>query len=211
MKIAVHFIRRNLSIFPAVLIALCIIACQGNTDKSKNSNKPATGKNSSPSEVNPVQLANGLLNASDAGDLQTLEKLLKEGADVNFADENGSTALMLASFNGRTAIVELLIKSGAEVNLADLNNRTALIYASSGPFAETVEVLLKNDAQPNLFDNVEKWTALMFAAAEGNTEVVKVLLENGASKEMTDIDGESAYDFALANQHSETAGLIKDF
>jgi ankyrin repeat protein len=126
-------------------------------------------------------------------------------------NENGNTALMLAAYNGHTKIVQLLINNGANVNIKDKNNRTSLMFASSGPFAETVSLLIKNGAKTNEVDNVEGFTALMFAASEGNSDVVRVLLKNGADKSILDVDKESAYDFAIANQHPETANIIKDF
>jgi ankyrin repeat protein len=82
------------------------------------------------------------------------------------------------------------------------------MYASTGPFNETVSLLLKAGAETNLFDNEEHFTALMFAAAEGQAEVVQSLLKYGADKSLLDIDGESAYDFAMANGHTEVALLL---
>jgi len=58
-------------------------------------------------------------------------------------------------------------------------------------------------------DNDEHFTALMFAAAEGQKEVVSTLLKHGADKSLLDEDGESAYDFAVANGHAAVAALLK--
>ncbi len=52
------------------------------------------------------------------------------GGDVNSADDNGSTALYVATERGEVAVVELLLKHGADVNAATKNTGdTVLIVA----------------------------------------------------------------------------------
>jgi ankyrin repeat protein len=47
---------------------------------------------------------------------EVAELLLKSGADVNAKNNDGLTALMLASSYGRKEIVKLLLDNGADVN-----------------------------------------------------------------------------------------------
>jgi ankyrin repeat protein len=193
-------------------VAAFLGACQGNSQKSSvDDAKKVESVPAVDSGLTAAQLNEQLLSSAYEGKIDVVEKLLNQGVSVNATNENGSSALMLAAFNGYTEICELLLNNGAQVNLLDSNNRTALIYAASGPFSATVKLLLQNNADVNLIDNVEQWTALMFAAAEGHTDVVRILLERGADKNLVDVDGESAYDFAVDKKHAETAKLIKNF
>ncbi len=80
---------------------------------------------------------------------------------------------------------------------------------TTGAFHESVTLLLEAGSQVNLADNVEQFTALMFAAAEGQAEIVQILLDKGADKSLVDKDGDSAYNFAVANGHQAVAALLK--
>ena len=117
---------------------------------------------------------------------------------------------MLAAFNGHTSTVQVLVEAGAIIDTRDEIGRTALVYAASGPNSEVVQFLLKHKANPNVIDKAEEWTALMFAAAEGHAQVVSLLLAHGADVTLKDIDGETAYDFALSKGHSDAAKLLVD-
>ena len=51
-----------------------------------------------------------LINASRDGDIETVRRLLEEGADVDYADRSSKTALIYASECGHTDIVVLLVQ-----------------------------------------------------------------------------------------------------
>ena len=172
------------------------------TQETGESNQPGT------STANPAgELA--MQDASLNGDAATVRQLVGEGIDVNATDQDNRTARMYASFNGHTEIVQFLIDSGAEVALRDAAGRNALLYASTGPFPETVRLLLENNADPNIREATESFTPIMHAAAEGQLEVVKILLEYGADPALKDVDGESAYMFAVANGHMAVAAILE--
>lgn len=141
--------------------------------------------------------------------IQQLRKLIDEGMDVNGADEEGRTALMIAAFDGHSDVVQLLLDKGAEVDHLDAQGRSALMYAASGPFPETVDLLLRWGAKVNQVDTNEGWTALMLAAAEGQTQVVQRLLEAGADKAIRDKDGDTALDHASRRKQGATMALLK--
>jgi len=52
---------------------------------------------------------------------ESVELLIKAGADVNKTDGESQTALFIASTNNHVEIVRLLIKAGARVNKADVS------------------------------------------------------------------------------------------
>ena len=51
--------------------------------------------------------------------------LLEARADINLADSKGSTALMIASWQGRVEVVRLLLEAGASKDLAGISISTA--------------------------------------------------------------------------------------
>jgi len=189
-------------------LLICFTGCK---DKKSGSGSPEADQTAIPpaAEVSGQEKEQSLRDAALNGQFETIEKLVGENINVNAADADGRTALMLASFNGHSGIVALLTNNGAVVDLVDGFGRTALHYASTGPFLPTVEFLLKKGADPNLVDSEEHFTPLMFAAAEGHIDVVQILLEYHADPAMKDIDGDTAESFARQNGHEEVANLLQ--
>ncbi len=62
------------------------------------------------------------------GDLETVQKLIARGADVN-AKSNGMTPVMYAAKFNRTEILKLLIAHGADLKTKCDKRKTALKYA----------------------------------------------------------------------------------
>ena len=87
------------------------------------------------------------LGFCEAGDVRRVEKALKQSANVNAKNSNGTTALMYASANGHADVAELLLKNGANVNAKDNDSRTALILAAFNGHVDVVEFLMKNGAR----------------------------------------------------------------
>jgi uncharacterized protein len=188
-----------------VLILYISISCSTGAKKNNQNGESAETENEATEAVNMDLFFQSALD----GNIHFIRIALDKSVDVNSKDENNRTALMLSAYNGHKEIVDLLIENGADVNLVDDSGRTALMFASSGPFNSTVIELIKAGAKLDFVDNEEHWSALMFAASEGQLEVTKTLTDNGADVNLTDIDGESAYDFAVNNKHSEVADFLK--
>src|SRR5258708_2044908 len=85
-----------------------------------------------PSSTNNNVVRSMLASASADGSLGVIEYLLANGADIDAADENGSTALMYAAGHKRRAAMALLLKRGADPDLKDNKGRTASVYAEDG-------------------------------------------------------------------------------
>lgn len=120
-----------------------------------------------------------LLRAADADDTAAVERLIRDGADVNAANDLGVTALWAAAQNGNAAIVRKLFEAGANPNLALLKGETPLMMAARAGKADIAELLLAKGAKPNA-RGPRGQTALMWAVAQQHPGVVKVLLAHGA-------------------------------
>lgn len=133
----------------------------------------------------PEILRMPLWDASKAGHLAAVERLLAVGASVNAVSTDlvGQTALQAASRGGHREVVERLLAAGAKVNghsALDHVGGTALQEASGGGHLEVVEQLLAAGADVNAAPASLGRTALQAASKGGHLEIVERLLAAGA-------------------------------
>ncbi|HNY12085.1 MAG TPA: ankyrin repeat domain-containing protein, partial [Candidatus Wallbacteria bacterium] len=124
---------------------------------------------------------------------ELIELAVRSGADINFPDEWGKTALMRAVWHEKNIkLAELLLNSGADVNAADNEGVTALmIAAGSYRNQKMTSLLIKKGAKNNLKDKAGR-TALWYAVEHGGLEVTELLLKNGADANGSDNEGNNA-------------------
>ena len=137
------------------------------------------------SESELLKQSKALLNLVRAGGrTRLIKKLLVAGANVNYQDDYGWTALMVASENGHIDIVRLLLEKGANVNYQSaIDNFTALMLASKKNHIDIVRLLLAYGANVNHQDEVG-WTALIWASGNNHIDIVKLLLAAGANVDL---------------------------
>jgi len=80
------------------------------------------------------------------GGLRCLRSLLQSCADIEAADNNGHSALFLASSFGNFAAVKLLVKWGAELDTTNDEGVSALLAAASSNHDRIVKYLLDEGA-----------------------------------------------------------------
>ena len=116
-----------------------------------------------------------LLKAAAEGQTRRVEYLIGLGADRDFADENGLTALHLAAYNGLEDTVEALLAHGVDVNaLSDLYG-TPICLATAKGREKVFRILLK--ARSNIRADAGGFGSLLHAACcGGNVEIVQDLL-----------------------------------
>jgi len=142
-------------------------------------------------KTNVKNLNRKLINAAGSyGSIDIVNKLLEDGADVNTADANGTTALMSATYKGLEPVVKVLLAAGADVNTADANGKTALMIAADSGWPAIVDMLLAKGADLNKTD-VKGWTALMYVVDSGRKYIIEMLLAKGADVNTADAKGKT--------------------
>jgi hypothetical protein len=71
---------------------------------------------------------------------------MDSGIDINFREEGGMTALMVAADLGKLEMVQMLIKAGAELHHRAGDGASALMYAEYNGYTDVAEVLRKAGA-----------------------------------------------------------------
>jgi ankyrin repeat protein len=112
-------------------------------------------------------------------DLDTVQLLIKAGANVSAANRYGITPLSLAATNGNPAITRALLKAGANPNAPGPDGETVLMTAARAGNADVVNALIERGVNVNATETWQGQTALMWAATENHGAVIKALGAHG--------------------------------
>ena len=120
-----------------------------------------------------------LLAAARAGDNETVQRLVRNGTDVDARILDEGTALIQAVRSRQLDTVDMLLQLGANPNRAALGEGSPLIVASQLGFQVIVERLVKAGADVNRVVTYDE-TPLINAARRGHLETVRYLVAQGA-------------------------------
>jgi ankyrin repeat protein len=116
-----------------------------------------------------------LIRAAAIGDLDSVRRLLGEGAGVEARDERRRTALLAATQGNHVEVARLLIAAGADVNAKDDIEDSAYLLAGAEGYLEILRLTLAHGAD---LASVNRYggTALIPACERGHVETVRALL-----------------------------------
>lgn len=120
---------------------------------------------------------------------------------LNYENQLGETALMMAALNGSASVAERLMGLGAEVNRAGWS---ALHYAATSGHAQLIRMLVDKSAYVDAA-SPNGTTPLMMASRFNHREAAAALIELGADPTLTNQSGMSARDYALENKNQDLA------
>lgn len=150
-----------------------------------------------------------LADAARAGDLDTVQALVADGADLDAPHGDGMTALHWAALNGNVPLATLLVEAGADLTtVTRLGRHTPLHVASRAGHAGVVGTLLAAGADP-LARTDTGAASLHFAAAAGASAVVEALVDAGAEIDAAEpMWGQTPLMFAAAAARDQTVALL---
>ncbi|HEX4387530.1 MAG TPA: ankyrin repeat domain-containing protein [Steroidobacteraceae bacterium] len=93
-----------------------------------------------------ADLGSGFRRAVERGDIPASRAYLADGADVDSHDDQGRTALLLATRAGRAQMVDWLLEHGADPNLADASGVTPLRAAEASGESQIAAALAGHGA-----------------------------------------------------------------
>ncbi|XP_019485990.1 PREDICTED: protein phosphatase 1 regulatory subunit 12A isoform X4 [Hipposideros armiger] len=123
------------------------------------------------------------LAACSSGDTDEVLKLLHRGADINYANVDGLTALHQACIDDNVDMVKFLVENGANINQPDNEGWIPLHAAASCGYLDIAEFLIGQGANVGAV-NSEGDTPLDIAEEEAMEE----LLQNEVNRQGVDIE-----------------------
>ena len=128
-----------------------------------------------PSAESPVA------DAAQRGDVEEVRVILRDGADVNAAQSDGTSALHWGAMRDDVAIIQVLLYAGANTEATTrLGGYTALHLAAREGHAAAIEALVGGGADPAVMTSTGV-TALHYAAESGRADAVEALVRLGAA------------------------------
>jgi uncharacterized protein len=149
-----------------------------------------------------------LSTAIQNGNKEAVRTLLKDPAEVNAAEADGTTPLHWAVRADDLETSTLLLKAGAKPGAANRYGVTPLSLAAVNGNAALITLLLDAGADPNT-TVTQGQTVLMVAARTGNADAVRALIDKGANVNARETQlGETALMWAASENHARATALL---
>jgi len=151
--------------------------------------------------------------ASFAKQRDAIRALDKAGANINLLDKDRYDGLTIASVADDEETLRLLLASGASAKLVTSRyDGTALIAAAHLGHDGVVKQLIAAGAPLDHVNNLH-WTAAIEAVVLGNggarhQETLRALIKAGANLQLTDRQGNTPLQLAIARGYAEMAKML---
>ena len=138
-----------------------------------------------------------------------IEIALWAGADPNFRDDNGRSALPVAVELGDSDIVHTLVNAGADANALTADGEPVVVEAVRRGETEILQMLLDAGADPNA-DDGGGIAVLVWAVVQDDAEMSRLLLDAGADPNTLAEEGLSVLAIAVDRGDTEVVRLLLD-
>lgn len=162
-------------------------------------------------QISPAErqaLGDQLIIAADSNDLDAVQQALKDGADINFQDGIGRTALMIFAEDNQRGGVELLLAKGADAKLTNNYGQTALHLGARRAVDQTIwQGLLDAGAPVNLRDK-HGATIAFYAAQTDSAGLLEALVAGKADLTLASNTGATPLMQATAFGHTAAVAVL---
>jgi len=129
-----------------------------------------------PPRPDEVATYTGLHAATVGGSTVEIERLVRDGADINARDGFGRTPLMVAAYRRDVAVARALIELGANVNALEHQSYDVITIAAVQNDPEMLNLAIASGGNARAITSPYGGTALIAAAHLGHVEVVEALV-----------------------------------
>lgn len=178
-----------------------------------------------------------LIETAINGNTANIEPLVKSGANINYVDEYGDTALSQAAFQGHSETVKKLLS----YLTARYSKNRALLLASQAGHGDVIDILVEAKAEVNVYmegyhtplfqaigqnkmeafmrlltapginlnqEDKEGVIPVLLAAYNGRLNMLELLILHGADVTVKNVKGKTALDMATMNKQQETVDYL---
>ncbi|XP_010524275.1 PREDICTED: ankyrin-1 [Tarenaya hassleriana] len=154
-----------------------------------------------------------LLFAAKAGDAEALKSLLikDEGTDMDYQDEDGRTAAMLAAMKGHIEAFRVIVYAGANVKLLSRLGETAVSLSEMNGKRDEMERVMLEYALEKEKGNDEAeggFYALHCAARRGDVKAAELLTGKGYGVNVPDGEGYTPLMLAAKEGHGQVCEFL---
>lgn len=158
--------------------------------------------------LSSTSYAGAIHDAAKSGDLEQVQKLVINGADVNEKAVRDETPLIIAALAGNGEIVNYLLQRGADIDARNASGLSVLHAAAYTGHADIVSLLVAKGANVNDASNRFEVTPLHVASEENHIETVQALLSHGANPSAIEINGYSVMTRAGFREHWDVVKVL---
>ncbi|MFT3703286.1 MAG: ankyrin repeat domain-containing protein [Agriterribacter sp.] len=138
-----------------------------------------------------------MLAAASIGDLAAVEKLVNQGANINYIDAWGNSAIFTAAWEGNIQALDLFYGLGAKISFHDAN---LLCNAAYNGKVDSVKWLLDKGEDVNFVftdtgENALHYTICKRSEMDERAEIVEILIAAGIDVNKKTIQGKSTLCF----------------
>ncbi|HEY4832615.1 MAG TPA: ankyrin repeat domain-containing protein, partial [Waddliaceae bacterium] len=149
--------------------------------------------------VTPLHLA------AQNGDVETVQKLIESGGDIEASDQQLG-ALFYAAQSGKKEVVKLFSNHRVMRN-AD-QRKDAILASIFKDAAHLLKMLYGKAISPDLCLDNQGTTGLHVAAKAGATRCIHYLIKRGADPQKANLQGETAFELAIKTHHLVQASAL---